>query len=276
MPARDLIEAVGTAAPSGAAAGRLACFRIRGGFAYEGIVCPPGAYRLSREEVAAGCAARGVACAAGGGPPPQPTCLCKPCRAADELEIRHAPPPPPAAAAAAGAAAAAAERVCGKMEVCATAQQGAAAALRVVDNRGRPAGALNVTYRLRAPSPLAGAAAPESAGGGGGGGGAAAAAYAFAVATAERGVHVLEVFEGGRQLPNSPVLLAVVERDCGGAGAHRAADARGECACAAGAAAAGGACVPYATLVPAVVVPAAALLVVCGAAYLAHRARQVI
>ncbi len=45
MPARDLIEAVGTAAVN-ATTGRLACFRVRGGIAYEGIACAPGASQL--------------------------------------------------------------------------------------------------------------------------------------------------------------------------------------------------------------------------------------
>ncbi len=100
MPARDLFEALGTARLNRTTF-RPACVRVLGGLVYDGIACPPGSFRRPRPAVAAACAARGLPCAAPAGAAAEQTCVCQPCRVADEVEIRAAALPlaaPPAAA----------------------------------------------------------------------------------------------------------------------------------------------------------------------------------
>jgi hypothetical protein len=86
MPARDLFEALGTARLN-ATTRRMQCVRVPGGVVYDGIACPPGSFRLPPAEVAAGCAARNLSCAAGAGASSAQTCVCRPCYRANEVEI---------------------------------------------------------------------------------------------------------------------------------------------------------------------------------------------
>ncbi len=86
MPARDLFEFLGTARLNRTSF-KMACVRVLGGLVYDGIACPAGTFRRPRPDVAAACAARNLSCAASAAATVPQTCLCQPCRAAEEVEI---------------------------------------------------------------------------------------------------------------------------------------------------------------------------------------------
>ena len=106
---RDLFEAVGTSYINDTTK-RMGCYRVQGGVAYAAISCPAGYYKLSEEEVRTGCERRNISCVRSAGTTQPQTCMCSPCRRADEVELRHRP---------AGSAA----LLCGKMAVCSTVPQ---------------------------------------------------------------------------------------------------------------------------------------------------------
>ncbi len=86
-----------------------------------------------------------------------------------------------------------------------------------------------------------------------------------------------QVFGDGVQLPNSPVLIRVVDRDCAaayGPASLRAADDAGACVCGEWAVeAAGGACLLVGTLAAVVAVPLVAALLLAGGVYLRLKTR---
>lgn len=199
------------------------CPRVGEAAAYQVIACPPGYFKKPQADVLVGCQALNLSCPAVPGKAFQ--CICKPCFEAEEVEVRDAGAGPPTRAAAA----------CRKMELCAQAEQNAAVRLAVSDNRNRTR--LDVTFRLQLGATLTGRAEPVAGEPG---------AYRISLATAETGVHLLELFVDGAQAHSSPYLVQVTPRDCArdhGAGSGRVADAAGECVCAAQGAEVGGACV---------------------------------
>jgi hypothetical protein len=203
----------------------MRCPRAGDSAVYDAITCPTGHFKKLQADVLVGCPTLNIACPSVPGKVFQ--CICKPCFKAEEVEVRSLN----ASASAQNPDTAA----CRKMEFCSRAEQNAAMSFTVTDNKNRTA--LRVTFRLQLSSTLAGRAEPV---------GGAPGTYRMSVATAETGVHLLELFVDGEQAPNSPFLVRVSARDCArdhGADAGRAADAAGDCACAAQSAEVGGACV---------------------------------
>jgi hypothetical protein len=134
ISSRDLFEAVGTSYINETTK-RMGCYRVSGGVAYAAISCPPGYYKLSEEDVRTGCDLRNISCVRSPGTTQPQTCMCSPCRRADEVELRHQ------------LGGGKASKLCSKMAECSIVPQLQPVQVQLVDNRARAAG-LDITYKV--------------------------------------------------------------------------------------------------------------------------------
>jgi len=79
LPLIDMNQRLGTIVPQEGGGAKTVCQRAA--TLYDAIVCPPGHFKMTEEEVNEGCVSQNLTC------PEGDRCLCRPCRRADEVEI---------------------------------------------------------------------------------------------------------------------------------------------------------------------------------------------
>eukprot|EP00980_Cylindrotheca_fusiformis_P014254 scaffold3774_cov126-Cylindrotheca_fusiformis.AAC.4 len=171
---------------------------------YNGIICPDGHYKVSKERFTNQCDEVGLPCLEGH------TCYCRPCVKAYEVDVFPG-----------------LERGtlredddrCGKMSLCGTVQQGEEITYHMYDNLERSnvtvAAVVHLGQELRS-LPVDHWEAEYFE-------------YDFTFSHNHRGIVILEVFVDGIQIPESPFRIEVIARDC----AHRymVASDDGVCEC---------------------------------------------
>ncbi|EDQ85134.1 uncharacterized protein MONBRDRAFT_34366 [Monosiga brevicollis MX1] len=234
---------------------------------FQTIRCTDGFYRKTSAEIDTGCAQAGISCPAG------KTCVCKPCRKADPVEII-----PIIADTEEGEVKDieldSASRInCERMTTCITAVQRQPIGFHVYDNLYAERGDVAVTYILHdrrsteeadtfGDSSLASVSADIREPG----------HYFFQLSSAARGSHVMEVFINGEQAPNSPLILAIGERTC--TATNTEADETGLCVCTSTSTSVGGSCFDTNYLIISIAVPVALLLVILITAFVRYQQKK--
>ena len=160
---------------------------------YEGIACPEGHYRVSKEEFETQCDAAGLPCENGN------SCYCNPCVEAFEVNLHPY--------SVEGEEEQAFERIgsdlgCSKMSVCGVVEQDKDITYHVYDNLKREDTVVTAESRLGAvrKSLQVTKIAPFL--------------YEFHFSKDEPGLAILEVFFDGVNIPQSPVQVQVTSSDC--------------------------------------------------------------
>eukprot|EP00730_Choanoeca_flexa_P009273 TRINITY_DN12619_c0_g1_i11.p1 TRINITY_DN12619_c0_g1~~TRINITY_DN12619_c0_g1_i11.p1 ORF type:complete len:1792 (+),score=424.64 TRINITY_DN12619_c0_g1_i11:732-5378(+) len=214
---------------------------------FEAIRCPEGFYKREKNVVMTGCTNAGLPC------PPGKECICRPCRAADPVEVV-----PTRAETLVTAALDRAYNVsdvlnCQRMKYCTLIEQGEEVVFDIYDNLYPVRGQVDVTWNLHdAGSALnaeyqTGRASIMTPG-----------HYQFTISTTLRGSHVMEIFTDGRDTYNSPFILAVKDKTC--PNNLEVADASGACVCDEGASSFMGDCVETSALIVGIAIPVVLIL----------------
>eukprot|EP00730_Choanoeca_flexa_P009277 TRINITY_DN12619_c0_g1_i8.p1 TRINITY_DN12619_c0_g1~~TRINITY_DN12619_c0_g1_i8.p1 ORF type:complete len:2027 (+),score=485.44 TRINITY_DN12619_c0_g1_i8:425-6505(+) len=214
---------------------------------FEAIRCPEGFYKREKNVVLTGCTNAGLPC------PPGKECICRPCRAADPVEVV-----PTRAETLVTAALDRAYNVsdvlnCQRMKYCTLIEQGEEVVFDIYDNLYPVRGQVDVTWNLHdAGSALnaeyqTGRASIMTPG-----------HYQFTISTTLRGSHVMEIFTDGRDTYNSPFILAVKDKTC--PNNLEVADASGACVCDEGASSFMGDCVETSALIVGIAIPVVLIL----------------
>ena len=219
--------------------GTMQC--IRSSNIYDAIVCPPGHFKKSEYEVINSCINMGLGCKEGY------QCVCKPCVKAFDVDIFANPVSASLSQHFSG------RTGCDKFAICGSVQQTKTIQFAAVDNKKRDN--LNLVVRLHegsTPRDIKGVLVPDSN-----------YTYVFSLETNRVGVVVMQIFADNQQIPESPLRVSVVPRDCAldYNDGLRVPDSEGECVCSANSVQMGARCVSIAILIPSILVP---LLVVAG------------
>eukprot|EP00730_Choanoeca_flexa_P009274 TRINITY_DN12619_c0_g1_i2.p1 TRINITY_DN12619_c0_g1~~TRINITY_DN12619_c0_g1_i2.p1 ORF type:complete len:1785 (+),score=431.40 TRINITY_DN12619_c0_g1_i2:732-5357(+) len=217
---------------------------------FEAIRCPEGFYKREKNVVMTGCTNAGLPC------PPGKECICRPCRAADPVEVV-----PTRAETLVTATLDRAYNVsdvlnCQRMKYCTLIEQGEEVVFDVYDNLYPVRGQIDVTWNLHdAGSALnaeyqTGKASIMTPG-----------HYQFTISTTLRGSHVMEIFADRRDTHNSPFILAVKDKTC--PENLQVADAEGVCVCEDTATDFMGQCVKSSTMITAITIPVIFILFAC-------------
>jgi hypothetical protein len=220
---------------------------IRSAEIYDAIVCPPGHFRKSQDEVNTGCDQPGFFnCTEEGF-----QCLCSPCVKAFDVALFPEYDET--------------ETGCGKFDVCGVVEQTKTLKFYFVDNKARmdPNLAVKIlegsSERVVDSSPAVGKANFTYE-------------FEFHASQSRVGIVIIEIAVDGEQIPESPFRLSVVERDCAfdtGDNLQVANDV-GECICATNSINVGGTCVLNGALIPSIVVPLLVLLGIVVLLYVQH------
>eukprot|EP00980_Cylindrotheca_fusiformis_P007440 scaffold1534_cov108-Cylindrotheca_fusiformis.AAC.1 len=214
---------------------------------YNGLICPEGHYKVSKEYFANQCAETGLHCSEGH------ICYCRPCIRAHEVdvfpglgrgEIREF------------------EQSCSKMSLCGTVEQGHEITFHTRDNLARS----NITIEavVRHGHELRSLAVDY--------GEAEFFEYDFTFSHSSKGVQILEVFVDGEQIPESPFRIEVIEKEC----QHRfmiASDA-GVCECSTEGIHLLGECISRNLLIGVLTAICACILLLIAIFYQRHRRRK--
>jgi serine/threonine protein kinase/ABC-type phosphate/phosphonate transport system substrate-binding protein len=215
--------------------GKMQC--IRSANIYDAIVCPPGHFKKSEEEVAMGCFDAGLECKIGF------QCVCKPCVKAFDVDIFSVQ------STTTSFLADVEERQsgCPKFSICGSTEQTKTIQFVAVDNKERDD--LSLVVRLHDEFDYREIKAQRVEG--------SNYTYDFALASKQVGVLVFEVFADGEQVPESPLRVSVQARNCANdyGDGLRFPDENGICVCSSNSIQMGGRCVSYAILIPAILVP---------------------
>jgi hypothetical protein len=223
---------------------------------YDGITCPPGNYKRSRQEYENGCNRVGLPCKEGY------DCFCKPCVKAFEVDVYPY-----------------VEGEtdyhltdyygdlmggCEKMSLCGTLEQTKSLTLRAYDNKEREG--INMTvlmhvgsrtehfHLIRLPNTFA---------------------YEFVISEKLVGVEIIEISVNDEPIPESPIRVQVVVRDCAlDTGESRVPDTEGTCVCTNNAIEVFGKCVS--SIIFFIVISAVLLMVASGIVYcyLSHKKKE--
>ncbi|CAJ1945944.1 unnamed protein product [Cylindrotheca closterium] len=178
---------------------------------YNGITCPDGYYKVSEDIFDAQCQAKGLSCQDGY------SCYCQPCIQAFDVSVFPWNSED-------GSSEFSQDSGCYKMSLCGVVQQRGTGVFRAFDNLRRTnatmvvkshVGGLEKDILTREVEPFL---------------------YEFEFSQPNRGISILEIFVNGEQIPESPIQVQVVDRDCDAAypGENRIPDAQGECVCPSG------------------------------------------
>lgn len=243
---------------------------VRASRLHDAVVCPPGHFKKSVEEMENGCDADAVGRV---GCPEGMQCLCRPCQRAfdvDVFAVRDDGEEPVDAANEV-------LRGCGKMAICGTVEQGNTLVLRAIDNRKRRGANMTVVFHegedienltaqlvVNATSSFSFSFNHT---------------YEFPVSSPQVGVVILEILVNDEQIPESPLRVEIVPRDCVRDTDNdplRVPDADGVCVCRSGSTEImpGRRCVSLTILLPAVLAPAAVLAAIALWSYTERKRRH--
>jgi ABC-type phosphate/phosphonate transport system substrate-binding protein len=171
--------------------GDLRC--IDGDTLYEDIHCPTGHYKVTREEFQISCALKGLDCKEGY------ECFCQPCIAAFEVDVYQYHNDD---ATDNDETILEKQKGCSKMTLCGTVQQRHRMVFHVVDNRERENPQIDVVMHIRDTDVHLNATRLDP--------------YVYEIAWSEEqvGVGIMEIFFDGEQIPESPLRVQVIQRDC--------------------------------------------------------------
>jgi len=209
--------------------GAMQC--IRSSNIYEDIVCPPGHFKKSEEEVNNGCSQLGLECKEGF------QCVCKPCVKAFDVDVM-----PAFDTSGSG---------CAKMDICGDVEQTKDITFKAIDNKKRENARMTVTlHEAQESRPIVAIQDMEDP-----------FLYFFNVSSNQRGSVVMEILVDEEQIPESPLRVTVTTRNCpfDTGDVNSEANTDGECVCIASAVNINGSCVKFSTLLPSVIVPLAML-----------------
>eukprot|EP00526_Cylindrotheca_closterium_P008173 CAMPEP_0113660222 /NCGR_PEP_ID=MMETSP0017_2-20120614/32780_1 /TAXON_ID=2856 /ORGANISM="Cylindrotheca closterium" /LENGTH=836 /DNA_ID=CAMNT_0000574833 /DNA_START=650 /DNA_END=3157 /DNA_ORIENTATION=+ /assembly_acc=CAM_ASM_000147 len=179
---------------------------------YNGIICPDGYYKVSEDIFETQCQAKSLSC------PEGYYCYCQPCIQAFDVSVF------PWNSQEDASSEFNQDSGCHKMSVCGVVQQQKTAVFRAFDNLQRANATMVVKSHVGDLIEEIPASQVEPF------------LYEFEFSQMNRGIGVLEIFINGEQIPESPIQVEVVNRDCEAAypGKNRVPDARGECVCPSG------------------------------------------
>ncbi|CAB9525926.1 protein kinase TNNI3K (Partial), partial [Seminavis robusta] len=252
--------------------GDLHC--IRGDTLYQDIQCPPEHYKLPKDEFDRSCEVAGLECKEGY------ECFCQPCIKAFEVDVfqynENSDGEPntmlhlaggsnnATTAVAAASASAVKQSGCSKMSVCGEVQQTKEITLRAIDNVERKNARVeaiihmeryDITLDVYRVGPYT---------------------YEMTWGYPEVGVGILEVFVNGVQIPESPLRITVIERDCSidFGGRNMAADASGNCQCADSTIEIGGECIDVAIFAVSGSIVGLVIIAIATILYIRHKNRK--
>jgi len=196
---------------------------------YEGISCPDGFFKRNALEFANGCKEAGLAC----DDQQEYECFCKPCIKAFEVDVYQIMDSDPHLLPEYYGDS---YEGCEKMSICGTFEQGDSLTFRIYDNMQRVGAKVEViTHSGDSQKTLPTRDVPTSRG----------FAHDFTVTDKRVQIHVIEVLVDGKPISQSPIRVAVEEKDCDavyGATSNRVPDENGDCVCAGNTYEMGGTC----------------------------------
>lgn len=161
---------------------------IQGESLYQDISCPDNQFKVTKEEFLNSCENAGLPCKEGY------QCFCKPCIQAFEVDVFQF----------FGDNTTTSTEGCAKMSLCGKGEQTKDVAFRVLDHRERSTASVEVIVHLNyEDSKLDVVKIPDQP-----------YTYEFHWSPPTVGVGIMEIFIDGEQIPESPVRVQIVERDC--------------------------------------------------------------
>eukprot|EP00934_Nitzschia_sp_Nitz4_P008059 Nitzschia sp. Nitz4//scaffold542_size5954//2//2866//NITZ4_009184-RA/size5954-augustus-gene-0.0-mRNA-1//-1//CDS//3329554268//8049//frame0 len=222
---------------------------------YDDITCPEGYYKNSLAVFEQSCEQVGLSCGEGY------DCFCKPCVKAFEVDVYpfeegdidfHL------------------EEYfgediggCDKMSICGETEQNTPITFRAYDNRQREDAMVTVLFHA-GDDPVYLDVTPVSG----------TFAYEFTISQSEVGVEVFEVFIDGEQIPQSPLRVEIIDRDCSMEGNNREADESGNCVCSSNTYEMSGTCVESAYFFVMIIGCVLIVLLLIMSFYLANKRKQ--
>jgi serine/threonine protein kinase len=230
--------------------GTMSC--IRSERIVDAVVCPPGHFRKSDEQVLLGCADAGLDC--GGF-----LCLCKPCVKSFDVDVF----PRDKVNEADGSSG-----PCPKFAICGRVIQGQKVTFRAVDNKDRADPEFSAIVLEGANERKLEVKRIPTANN--------TVEFTFDSIGSVIGVVIFQVFVDSEQIPESPFRLMVDARQCAKetGDSLRVVDEDGTCVCSPGSNDIGGKCVSNNVLVPSLVIPLVVLLGVAVYAYIEYRNKK--
>jgi hypothetical protein len=232
--------------------GDLHC--IRGDTLYDDIYCPEGQYKLTKEEFDMSCKRVGLECIEGY------SCYCQPCIKAHEVSVFQSSIDRTASNASDT------EDGCEKMSLCGIIEQTKTLHIEIVDNRKRENPVVDAdmhvdtrTHRMVVePHPTK----PY--------------VYVLEWTQSETGIGIMNILFDGEQIPQSPVRIQVVDRQCDldYPGQQREATSTGTCECGDGYMEIGGKCIESTIMAIAISIAAAILVSMIGVCFVRWRNKK--
>ncbi|CAB9509368.1 activated protein kinase catalytic subunit alpha-1 [Seminavis robusta] len=179
-------EAAGFIQPDKDKAGDLHC--IRGDTLYQDIECPTGHYKVTEDEFNRSCELVGLPCKDGY------ECYCQPCVQAFEVDVYNY--------SSVGETTGKKQQGCDKMSLCGEVQQIKEIVLHMFDNLERADPTIHVIMHLTDRDDILKATKLGN--------------HTYEIRWSENkvGVGIVEIFFDGKQIPESPLRVQVVTRDC--------------------------------------------------------------
>jgi len=224
--------------------GLYKCIRSSG--IYDAIVCPVGHFKQNVENVLNGCDNVGLDCYGF-------QCVCRPCMKAfdvDVFPIRNG-------------LLSDVNDACAKMDVCGKLEQKVVGTFTFIDNRKRD----NVNFEVKLIRAKDEKILDVTSLGN--------YTYQFLVSSYELGISILEILADDEQISQSPMRVEIVSLDCARIYNDKllVADDEGNCICQSGSINING-CMAYSTFFPVLLTPLAAILILCGFAYIEFKRRK--
>uniref|UniRef100_A0A7S3LHW5 guanylate cyclase n=1 Tax=Amphora coffeiformis TaxID=265554 RepID=A0A7S3LHW5_9STRA len=227
---------------------------IRGETLYEDIRCPEGQYKVTKDEFENSCEMKGIECK------PGYTCYCQPCVKAFEVAVFQTSDDRLSSNETSD------EDGCDKMSLCGITEQTKDIHFEIIDNRKREDPIIDVTMYLDRDT-LALDVEPHPT---------IPYRYQFSWKHDQTQIGIMNVFFDGEQIPQSPVRVQVLPRQCeiDFPGEKRSATESGGCACADGSMEIRGRCIE--STITAVVISVVAVLLVSalGVCYVRYRTHK--
>lgn len=227
---------------------------IRSARIVDAVVCPPGHFRKSDDQVLNGCTDAGLDCG-------DFQCLCKPCEEAFDVDVAPINAINVVEGNGLGTA-------CPKFAICGQVSQADSLVFRAIDNKEREDAEVKVrVYRDNGKEYLEVKKSHDFN---------FTYYFEFDAFETKLGTVIFEVFVNEEQIPESPFRLEVTERQCAQetGDAYMEADDLGNCVCQSGSHDFGGKCVPNSVLIPSTVIPLVLIVAVLVYLYVEHKKKQ--